>query len=140
MANLQQVLLASLESVPFYNISNEAVRMELHQAKAALQVQLKHDSERMKQKFFFHLNEAQRLVKEAMPIDYTSKKGVVEEPWFESAPSKQETDLEDLPVVQDKLYVCYEYTLHARHLGVVNSKSKSKWTRSGRATRVLSNR
>jgi hypothetical protein len=144
MANINAVLLATLESIPFYNINNDAVREEMHQAKAALQVYFMYGNEPMKKRFFLHLNAAQALIKASLPIDYTPKKSVIDdwdaEPTFGQHPPKQETDLEDLPVVEDKLYVCYEYTLHARHLGIVNSKSKSKWSRSGKAARVLSNR
>ena len=65
-------------------------------------------------------------------VDYSS--GIVlQESWFDAAPSQQETDLVD--VFKAK----YDHT-KVWSTGKCQAKNKSKWARSGRQARVLSNR
>lgn len=68
-------------------------------------------------------------------IDYTSKKNVVDDwdakPTFGQQPPEQETDLED-----DNLFP----KVVSFRGKPDQSKSKAKWSRSGKAARVLSNR
>lgn len=142
MAN-QQYLMASLLSA-FYNISNDAVREELHKAKAALYISLKYEDQKYTNKFFGHLNEAQRLIKASLPTDYTPKNSVVaDEPWYDAAPFAQQVDVEDY-LILPRVYVDSEDVIENRLLGCAgsakNSKSKAKWSRSGKTARVLSNR
>jgi hypothetical protein len=76
-------------------------------------------------------------------VDYSSGL-IVEEPWFFSAPAKQEVDLEDEFVSHSSFnhpgMDAWGYKITAKDLGCVNSKSKAKWSRSGRTARILSNR
>jgi hypothetical protein len=63
---------------------------------------------------------------------YTSDE---EDCWFDSAPAKQEIDFEDTLVSHEDIK---SDNLH--RFRFKNSKNKSKWNRSGRNARVLSNR
>ena len=72
-------------------------------------------------------------------IDYTPKNNVVEETWYDAAPAKQETEIEDRYAKKRTDYDNLRFNLVGSH-GKCQSKSKAKWQRSGRAARVLSNR
>jgi len=118
-------------------VDNPVVRRFLMRAKACLNM----GDNSM---FNFYLEEARKAIRDSFPVDYTPKKGVVEkERMYHQSPTKQEVDFEDAFLLKkqacnDTLSWCYEPS--SKDKGCFNSKTKSKWARSGRLARVLSNR
>lgn len=129
-------LLSDASVSEVFKVKNIEVRNALHKAHLATRLSLAHpESKHWKSQATFYLNEAQRLIRASLPIDYTPKKSVVDdwdsEPTFGQQPSKQEKDLEDF-YLSSKI-VSFRGKSH-------QSKSKAKWQRSGKQARVLSNR
>lgn len=126
-----QVTLAPVSDV--LALTNPEVRSALHKAHLAFRIgQI--------QRSFEYLNEAQRLIKASLPIDYTPKslvEGFDDEPTFGQQPPKQEVDLEDYQVEFTSTYWSFRTPFRGKP---DQSKSKAKWARSGRQARRLSNR